>query len=168
MGWLMPDYMFDHYYDITPAFLADAGIRALLIDIDNTLAPYEMPEPDEQIIRWLGQLADAGVKAALVSNNHADRITLFNQKLGLPVFPDSHKPFAKHLKIAMRQLGVTKEETAVLGDQLLTDALAGKHIGLKAIIVPPIKDKTTLFFRFKRWLEKPVIRRYKRKHQKGD
>ena len=66
MGWLMPDYMFDHYYDITPAFLADAGIRALLIDIDNTLAPYEMPEPDEQIIRWLGQLADAGVKAALV------------------------------------------------------------------------------------------------------
>mgnify|MGYP003314797845 CR=1 FL=1 len=54
------------------------------------------------------------------------------------------------------------EETAGLGDQLLTDAYAGKHIGLPALIVPPIKDKTNLFFRFKRVLERPFIRKYAR------
>ena len=45
---LIPDYMFARYDDITPAFLASIGVRALLIDIDNTLAPYEQPDPDER------------------------------------------------------------------------------------------------------------------------
>ena len=52
----------------------------------------------------------------------------------------------------------------VLGDQLLTDALAGKRLGLRVLIVPPIKDKTTLFFRFKRLCERPIIRRFKRRN----
>ena len=38
---LTPDYMFDKYSDITVEFLGELGIKALLIDIDNTLAPYE-------------------------------------------------------------------------------------------------------------------------------
>ena len=36
----------------------------------------------------------------------------------------------------------------------------GKHM----IYNGPIKDKKTLFFRFKRWLEKPFIRTYYRRH----
>ena len=45
----VPDYMFAHFHDITPEFLHSIGISALLIDIDNTLAPYEVDEPDERI-----------------------------------------------------------------------------------------------------------------------
>jgi hypothetical protein len=30
--------------------------------------------------------------------------------------------------------------------------------------VPPIRDKKNAFFRFKRWLEKPVVRRFKRRN----
>ena len=67
-----------------------------------------------------------------------------------------------------KEFGVTPAETAVLGDQLLTDAYAGKHIGLPALIVPPIKDKTNLFFRFKRWCERPFIRKYARLHGYSD
>ena len=36
---LTPTYMFGSYREVTPAFLKEIGIRALLIDIDNTLAP---------------------------------------------------------------------------------------------------------------------------------
>ena len=60
----------------------------------------------------------------------------------------------------MQKLGVTHAETAMLGDQLLTDAYAGNHIGLRSLIVPPIKDKTNLFFRSKRLLERPFIRKF--------
>ena len=60
----------------------------------------------------------------------------------------------------MKQLGVDISETAMVGDQLLTDSYAGKHIGIPSIIVPPIKDKTNLFFRFKRLCERPFIRKY--------
>ena len=49
----------------------------------------------------------------------------------------------------------------MLGDQLLTDALAAHLLGLRAIIVPPIRDKKTAFVRFKRYLERPYIRAYR-------
>ena len=161
---LIPDYMFGHYYEITPDFLESIGVRALLIDIDNTLAPYEMPDPDDRIREWFAELQKNGISAALVSNNHAPRVERFNETLGLPAYPDSGKPKRRTLEAAMRKLGVTHSETAMLGDQLLTDCYAGKHIGLRALIVPPIKDKTTLFFRFKRRLERPFIRKFAKKN----
>jgi len=37
-----------------------------------------------------------------------------------------------------------------------------------SIIVPPIKDKTSLFFKSKRLIEKPFIRRYKKLHRKDE
>ena len=161
---LTPDYMFGTYREITPEFLKEMGIRALLIDIDNTLAPYEQPDPDDAIRAWFESLKENGIRAALVSNNHPPRVERFNETLGLLAFSDSGKPSRKTLEKAMKTLGVTHGETAVLGDQLLTDAYGGKHIGLPAIIVPPIHDKTNLFFRFKRLLERPYIRKYAKKH----
>ena len=161
---LVPDYMFDRYGDVTPEFLSSIGVRALLIDIDNTLASYEVAEPDEAIVDWFKDLHAHGIVASLVSNNHAPRVELFNRTLGLPAYPDAHKPRRATLELAMKNMGVTHKETAMLGDQLLTDAYAGNHIGLTSIIVPPIKDKTNLFFRFKRLCERPFIRKYAKRN----
>lgn len=159
-----PTHMFGHYYEITPEFLLSIGVRALLIDIDNTLAPYEQPDPDDRIRAWFASLQEHGIRAALVSNNHKPRVEQFNRTLGLPAFWDSGKPKKKTLLLAMKTLGADSSETAMLGDQLLTDAYAGLHIGLPALIVPPIKDKTNLFFRFKRLCERPFIRKYAKSH----
>ncbi len=159
---LTPDYVFPTYADITPEFLSGLGVRALLIDIDNTLAPYEQEVPCEKIIAWFDSLSKAGIKAALISNNHPPRVELFNKDLGLPAYPDSGKPASRSLLAAMAEMGVTPEETAGLGDQLLTDTLAVHRLKITSIIVPPIKDKRTLFFRFKRLLEKPFMKRYYR------
>ncbi len=162
---LTPDYMFDTFDEVTPEFLTSIGISALLIDIDNTLAPYEQDEPDEKIVAWFESLRAHGIRAALISNNHPPRVELFNKTLGLPAYPDSGKPKSRSLLVAMREMDSTPENTAGLGDQLLTDALAAHRLDMISIIVPPIKDKTTPFFRFKRWLEKPYIRKYKKAHE---
>lgn len=163
-NYLTPDYMFGAFDEITPAFLQSIGVCALLVDIDNTLAPYEQPDPDEKIMAWFANLEKHGIRTALISNNCAPRVKRFNEPLGLLAYPNSGKPFRKSLERAMKELGVTHAETAMLGDQLLTDCFAGKHIGLCAIIVSPIQDKTNLFFRFKRLLERPFIRQYARKN----
>ena len=163
-SWLLPDYVFGTYKEITAEFLREIGISALLIDIDNTLAPYEMPEPDESIVAWFASLHENGIKATLVSNNDRERVELFNRDLGLPAYYKSGKPFAKNLKRAMAAMGSDKTNTAMLGDQLLTDAAAGKHIGLRTIIVPPIKDKNNAFFRSKRAMEVRHIKKYVRIH----
>ena len=117
---LTPDYMFATFDKVTPDFLQSIGVRALLIDIDNTLAPYEEPDPNQTILDWFDTLKKNGICVALVSNNHAPRVERFNKPLGLIAYPDSGKPGRKTLERAMRELGVTHAETAMLGDQLLT------------------------------------------------
>ena len=161
---MMPDYMFRTFDEITPAFLTSLGVKAILADIDNTLAPYEQPEPDERIKGWIASLAEAGIGIAFVSNNDWERVNRFNATLGVPAYAKSGKPFKKNLVKAMNDLGGTRETTVMLGDQLLTDALAGHNLGVKCLIVPPIRDKKNAFFRFKRWLEKPTVRKFKRKN----
>lgn len=161
---LMPDYMFRTFDEITPAFLRGLGVRAILADIDNTLAPYEQDEPDDRIKDWIAALADAGIGIAFVSNNNRERVELFNRTLGVPAYAKSGKPFKKNLVKAMTDLGGTLDTTVMLGDQLLTDALAGHNLGVKCLIVPPIRDKKNAFFRFKRWLEKPTVKKYKKKN----
>ncbi|MBQ9080419.1 MAG: YqeG family HAD IIIA-type phosphatase [Clostridia bacterium] len=165
---LVPDRIFDTYRDITPEFLASEGIEALLIDIDNTLAPYEQPLPDEHHAAWFRAMADAGVCCALISNNKPERVRIFSEGLGVAAYADCGKPSRKYLKIALSDLGVEASRAAVLGDQLLTDCLSARRMGMKAYIVPPIKDKTTLFFRFKRALERPFIKKYHRLHRKDE
>lgn len=161
---MMPDYMFRTFDEITPDFLRSLGVRAILADIDNTLAPYEQPEPDDRIRNWIESLAAQGISIAFVSNNDQERVELFNKTLGVPAYWKSGKPFKKNLIKAMNDLGGTRENTVMLGDQLLTDALAAHNLRVRCLIVPPIRDKKNAFFRFKRWLERPVVKKFKRQH----
>lgn len=159
-----PDYVFGKFSDITPSFLKDLGIKALLVDIDNTLAPYEEATPNERVVAWIDTLSKNGISVALISNNNQERVELFNRELSLVAFSKSGKPFPKNLRAAMKLLGSDESNTAMLGDQLLTDAAAGKNIGLKTIVVPPINDRSSAFFRFKRALEVPSMKKFARSH----
>ena len=163
---LVPEYVFENYLYVRPEFLSSLGIRALLIDIDNTLAPYEQDLPDENIINWFAQMKEAGIYCALISNNDAPRVELFNSLLSLPAYAKSGKPCKKTLIRAMRDMGVDASVTAGLGDQLLTDTLAVHKLGMISIIVPPIKDKLTPFFKFKRRLERPFMKKYYKRKAK--
>ena len=54
---LTPDYIFPTFADITPEFLLSNGIKALVIDVDNTLAPYEQELPDQKTVDWFKNLS---------------------------------------------------------------------------------------------------------------
>jgi HAD superfamily phosphatase (TIGR01668 family) len=132
MDFFTPTYMFAHFYDVTPQFLEEHGIRGLLIDIDNTLAPYEQPDPDDRIRAWFDDLASHGIKAALVSNNHADRVERFNSTLGLIAYHDSGKPSKKALIRAMDALGADNESSVLIGDTKY-DVLGAKAVGIDCV-----------------------------------
>ncbi len=160
-----PDWFFDKFDEATPEFLIENGIRALILDIDNTLAPYEEPEPNERVLAWFDDLKINGIKAAFVSNNDFNRVSLFNQKIGIPMYPKGKKPLKKFMRRAIQALGVPPENTAIMGDQIFTDVWAGRNVGIRCIVVPPIKDKTDPFTKFKRLLERPVMRYYRKHHK---
>jgi ribonucleotide monophosphatase NagD (HAD superfamily) len=63
-----------------------------------------------------------------------------------------------------RGSGGSKKTTAIMGDQVFTDVLFARMMGIRAILVPPIKDKTNRITRLKRHFEKGVLRRYYKHH----
>ncbi len=157
------------YRDLTPEFLKERGIEVLILDIDNTLAPYEQLDPDEHIRTWLQKMADAGIKTAPVSNNHARRMKRFNATLNQPSRHSACKPLPFRGRKIMKALGGTKKTTAIMGDQVFTDVLFARTMGIRAILVPPIKDKTNRITRLKRYFERGVLRRfYKRRPDAPD
>lgn len=166
MPFLAPDYYFETYAGASVEFLKNAGIRALVLDIDNTLEPYENAEPGEDVRAWFSALSEAGISAAFVSNNGKERVERFNKDLGKIAYYQAKKPFPCKIKRAMREMGVLKSETLFMGDQIFTDVLAARFAGIRAALVPPIKDKTDVLTRFKRLLERPIMKCYFRRNKK--
>lgn len=161
----VPDMMFDRAFDITAADLQNKGIRAVVLDIDNTLVTYGVAEPTEEVLNWIDSLREAGLLVAIASNNHAPRVELFNKKIGAFATCESKKPFARSVKAACAHFGVKANEVAVIGDQIFTDIWCARNAGALAILVKPIPYPENLFFKCKRVLEKPFIRAYQRKHR---
>lgn len=163
---LVPEYYFKTFDEATAEFLLSLGIKGIILDIDNTLEPYEHPHPGEEVVFWLSSLKAAGISAAFVSNNNKERVELFNKEIGLPAYFKAGKPFTKNLKRAMVDMGTTKENTILMGDQVFTDVLAAHLCGLKAILLPPINDKKDVITKIKRYFERPVLRKYERRNNK--
>ena len=167
---LIPDYDFNTYKDVTPEFLKSIGKSCVLCDIDNTLVPYDVPNPTDDVITWAKNLLDNGIKIILVSNNEKERVELFNKPLGVPCMYKSGKPSKKTVRRAMSILEDEKQNAIMLGDQLLTDVITARLSGITAVWVPTIKKVETPFFRFKSAIEKPFIKHYynQKNKQNGD
>lgn len=165
---LVPEYIFETFDLASAEFLLSLGIKGVLLDIDNTLEPYENPIPSEKVLSWLNSLWDAGIKTAIVSNNNADRVNDFNKEIKMPSYAKAGKPFKKNLLCAMADIGTMTNDTIFIGDQILTDVWAAHNAGIKAILVPPINDKKDLFTRFKRVIEKPIRKKYYKIHKENN
>lgn len=157
---IKPEYEFKSISDIKKDFLKKEGIKYLLIDIDNTLVADNAPDADFGAVSFLKGLEEIGIKFYLVSNNTEERVNSFNRELGYPYVFRAGKPFKKKIKAVMKEMGAKKGETALIGDQIFTDLLASKNLGIRMILVSPINTKIeNRFFKLKRILEKIVYKR---------
>ena len=137
---LIPDRVYQSVYDIDPAALRQAGITLLLADLDNTLAKYGQPEPDQALRDWKRALEAAGVELYLLSNSRKPtRASHFAQALDIPYQGHSGKPGTAGYFRAMERMGRKPEQTAMVGDQIFTDILGARRSGVKALMVEPIE-----------------------------
>ena len=135
---LTPQWVFDDYEAVTPDFLRARGIRLLLADLDYTLAPKSVHDADDAVRAWLAALEAAGITVAVLSNNRDPRrVRRYCAGLGIDFVGHAEKPFRRGYRRAMKKFGASPEETAMLGDKLLTDVLGAKHSGVLALMVEP-------------------------------
>jgi HAD superfamily phosphatase (TIGR01668 family) len=160
--YFMPDKIYNNVYGIDFDGLIKKGVKGLIFDIDNTLVSYRQPEPTAEVIRLMQSLREKGFSICFVSNNKKARVDLFNRDFKFPAFAEAGKPLKKYMKRALEAMGIKENQAAIIGDQLFTDICAGKRMNMLALFVYPIESVETLFFKAKRALEKPIIKRYRR------
>ncbi len=151
---IIPTFRFEKYTEVTPEFLAQNGIKGILTDLDSTLTEHDFPEPDDELLRWVGDMKSAGIPICIVSNNKIRRTAPFARKIGVGYLCNSWKPHRPALRIALGVIGCHKDNAVFIGDQLYTDIKGAVKMGMKSVLVKPIGTKTTPYIRFKRMLER--------------
>jgi len=144
---------------LDPDELRAQGIRGVIVDLDNTLVPYGHPDVPAEIRAWIGRIRAAGLRLCLVTNNRGRRARAIAAALEIPLAPGWAKPATSMLRRALAIMETNAAETALVGDQILTDILAGNRAGLYTVLVSPLSEREFLTTRiFNRTLER-VVRR---------
>lgn len=158
----LPTYFINHFGNITPEALSAAGYKAVMIDLDNTLVAYDEADSNEAVNAWFKALDASEIKIMIVSNGKYDRVSKFSEPQEFVYIDSARKPFSKGFVQAMRTFGVYPHETLMIGDQLLTDVLGSRRLGVDSALVRPIKDKDALATKFNRFLESLIMRHFKK------
>ena len=121
---------------ITPEWLAEKGIRALVLDIDNTLTADRSQELPDEVAQWLADLRTAGIGLTIVSNGAEKRVRPFAESWALPTSIAAPSPCLA-LGVARRRMQVKRREMAMVGDQLYADRMAAAFYGIPGLMVIP-------------------------------
>lgn len=157
-----PTYVFNDITGITPKFLKRKHIKGIVLDIDNTLTTHNNPVPPQSSMDWLARVKKEGIKLIIVSNNKPPRVEPFAQLLDLEYVANGRKPLTYGINEAVRRMGFEKCDIAAIGDQIFTDIMGANLAGIRSCFVYPLEPETSLPFRFKRTIEKPLLPSRKR------
>lgn len=149
-------------YEIDYEAFHEAGYRAVIFDIDNTLVPHGAPS-DERSRALIARLRALGMQVFLLSNNKEERVRKFDDGQQIPFIHKAGKPSRKNYRKAMEYMGTNCSDTLFVGDQLFTDVWGAKRTGMYHILVKPMNPKEEIQIVLKRKLEWIVLREYLKK-----
>ena len=149
-------------YEIEPDFYKRNGVKVLFMDLDNTLDSYRAKVPQERTKELVKSLKDAGITPVIISNNKAKRVCGYAKLLGVEFLSSARKPFSLKIKRELQKRGVTNNEVMLVGDQMMTDVLAGKGAHIKVVLTEKIVKEDQWTTHINRIFDRP-IRNYHRK-----
>lgn len=151
-----PNAYFNKVEEITIEFLQRNKIKALILDIDNTLIDYNHVMT-ESVEKWARDLKGQGVKLYIVSNtSKKKKVKKVAGKLDIPYVFFAKKPLKIGFKKAQKYLKENSENIAVVGDQIFTDVIGGNRAKMFTILVEPISEKDFWYTKWKRPIERRI------------
>ncbi|HEY1975638.1 MAG TPA: YqeG family HAD IIIA-type phosphatase [Candidatus Baltobacteraceae bacterium] len=152
-----PDRYAPRLHDVPHEELEAAGIRGLIVDLDNTLLGFRETELGEEHVAWVERAHERGFRMVMLSNNFSQRVRTLAAQLNVPCIPNALKPLPFGFLRAKQRLQLRRKEIAVVGDQLFTDVLGGKMCGLYTILTEPIEAKDFAITRVFRFFERIML-----------
>ena len=101
-----------------------------------------------------------------MGHNKEPRVKSFSTPLGAEYIYKAGKPGAAGYVAAMKKMGVKKEQTVSVGDQIFTDMWGANRAGIHSVLVAPIGKKEEIQIVLKRYLEKIVLHFYRKSKKK--
>ena len=160
MGLFQPTAVRNRVTDITPQFLKSLGVKALLLDVDNTLATYTAHTPAAGALEWVRAMGEAGFGEMIISNNFKKRVRRFGAMFGLDTLSFAIKPLPVGYLRAAARLGVRPRECVVIGDQIFTDVVGANLCGMKSILLTPMEPEEGFSFQVRRHFEKGLREKF--------
>lgn len=151
--------------DITPGLLREMGVRAVLLDVDNTIASYTSHQPLPGAVDWARGLAAAGLRVVIVSNNYKKRVGPFAEKFGLGYISFAMKPLPFGYLKARRMLRMRCRDCAIIGDQIFTDIVGANLCGMKSVLLEPIEPEEGWTFRVRRYFEQGLRQKFRKREE---
>jgi uncharacterized protein len=159
----LPDQHVKNIFEIEPDSLKEKGVKGIITDLDNTLVEWDRPTATPKLIEWFDNMRRNEILITIVSNNNEKRVKAFSDPLQIPFIFQARKPMTRAFNKALKQMGLRKEETVVIGDQLLTDVLGGNRSGFHTILVVPVAQTDGFVTRFNRKVERRILNWFKKK-----
>jgi HAD superfamily phosphatase (TIGR01668 family) len=155
---LLPDAYVGGVGEIALERLWELGIRGIIVDLDNTLVAYRESAVAPGLAEWVSAARRRGFGVVLLSNNWSERVAAVGLHLNVPAVPSAMKPLPAAFLRALRVLGTPRAQTVVVGDQLLTDVLGAKLMGMRAILTEPLTEYGFITTRMMRVVERVLLR----------
>lgn len=158
--WFVPHQHLPSVIELDLDDLRGRGIRGIIFDLDNTLGSWGFTEWDERVLAWLAGVEAAGFRLAFLSNDAGiDRDAVRAGLDGHPLRFSAGKPGASGFREMLRALDLNAPEVAMVGDQIFTDVLGARRVGLHTVLVRPVDPHNeTRSTRLRRWLERQILR----------
>ena len=165
---IYPDAYFNKVEEITIEFLNKNAIKALILDIDNTLIDYSKIMTSS-VENWAKNLKGQGVKIYILSNsNKKKKVENIAKILDVPYIYFGKKPLKMGFKKAKKELKEDSKNIAVVGDQIFTDIIGGNRCKMFTILVEPINEKDFWYTRWKRPIENKIKEKIRKMQKIGE
>ena len=162
MGIFKPSIYKKNIFEINYKQLKDEGIKCLIYDLDNTLgliSHKNCPDETKELIKKLQK----DFIVVISSNNTKKRLKPYLKELGIDGVSWSMKPSIRGLMIIKSKYKLKKKEMCIIGDQIVTDVLAGKRFHIKTILVDPLGEKDLKITGLNRKIEAKIVKRYEKR-----
>lgn len=153
-------------YELTPELLKSLGMETVIFDIDNTLVPYWIKEPDDKLKAYFASLREAGIVISVLSNSREERSRVFCRSMDIPYVYRAGKPGIKGLNKLIKKLGAKRESCLIAGDQIFTDVWCGNRGGIYSVLIKQVSPKDEWITKPKRGIERLVVKMYLRSERK--
>lgn len=141
LKFLYPKEYLPSVFQLTGEKLKALGKDTLIFDIDNTLVPYWIKTPTDELKAYFNSLRESGIKIAVLSNSKEIRSKTFCEEMEIPYYYRAKKPGTEGMRKLLKKIGSKAESSVIVGDQIFTDVWCGNKCGVYSVLVKQVSPK---------------------------